>query len=81
MCGEQYHPKYKRKYCVGLDRAVVDMINEEGDYPEDRLGDEAYNGEDVFMCKRCYKVWNKHPQNGKPFTGFTDYDRGLVDQE
>jgi hypothetical protein len=30
---------------------VVDMINEEGDYPEDRLGDEAYDGEDVFMCK------------------------------
>jgi len=64
-------PKDAEKYKVPLDAAVVDIIDK-CESVVAVLGEDAYNGEDVYLCKKCHNnKWKKHPKRSQPFTGYT----------
>lgn len=64
-------PKDAEKYKVPLDAAVVDIIDK-CESVVAVLGEDAYDGEDVYLCKKCHNnKWKKHPKRGQPFAGYT----------
>ena len=69
-CPEDIHPKYADRHSVPLDEAVKAIIDET-DISIDLLGDDAKDGDTIYLCKKCLGKWKRHPQRGKPFPGFT----------
>ena len=69
LCCEDVHPyREMDKYSVPLDKAIKDIIEEEGDYSLDRLGEIAKDGDTTYLCRKCHRTkWKRHPNCGKPF--------------
>merc|ERR1711957_774725 len=74
LCTEDIHPKRQDKYSIPLDDAVKRSIDAV-DFSIDCLGEDAKAGETIHLCKKCFREWERHPDKGKPFPGFTKEER------
>ncbi len=71
LCSEDVHPFWEMNtYSVPLDEAIKNIIDEV-EPSIDVLGDDAKDGETIYLCEECFKTkWKLHPNRGKAFPGY-----------